>query len=247
MSFAIYEGGQLVMTATTWSLGRDSVAVWYTLDPQATFDLAELGSHLVPSEKERADRFVFEADRARFILSRGLLRRLLGRYLGMEPLRVPLVFGPFGKPQLTGLIEFNVSHSSDCIALAFAADGRVGIDVQKTQVDRDIAGIVSKCLTARELDGFNLLPDVQRVRCFYRYWSCKEAVLKGFGTGLTRPMRDLEISISDDPRATLLDVAWDPSQARRWSVRELDLHPAYTSAVAFEGERRLQVAPLRAL
>ena len=64
---------------------QDEVHVWRaTLDWSAEA-IADLEPILAPDERERMRRFHFERDRRCHLVARGLLRTLLGRYLGMAP------------------------------------------------------------------------------------------------------------------------------------------------------------------
>ena len=86
-----------------------------------TLDLPEsqvqsLWYTLTADERQRAERYVFEKDRTHFVVARGLLRVLLGRYLRQDPPHLRFIYGPHGKPALatdTGgvALRFNVSHS----------------------------------------------------------------------------------------------------------------------------------------
>lgn len=61
---------------------------------------AAAGSGLPADELIRADRFRFEQDRQWFIVRRGLLRAILGCYLGIAPDRVYITYGHHEKPTL---------------------------------------------------------------------------------------------------------------------------------------------------
>ncbi|MBU6409351.1 MAG: hypothetical protein KGR98_03085, partial [Verrucomicrobia bacterium] len=56
--------------------------------------IAHLAETLSPDESERARRFRFERDAARFIASRGHLREILGRFLQSSPDRLALPPNP---------------------------------------------------------------------------------------------------------------------------------------------------------
>jgi 4'-phosphopantetheinyl transferase len=69
---------------------------------------------LSTDERKRAESFVQERDRNRYIIARGILRELLGNYLGMAPEQVCLSYGAYGKPHLADSLarsglEFNLS------------------------------------------------------------------------------------------------------------------------------------------
>ena len=55
---------------------------------------AMLATLLSADERERAGRFVFDRDRDRYVVGRGSLRMLLGRYLKTPPAQLRFTFGP---------------------------------------------------------------------------------------------------------------------------------------------------------
>src|SRR5881394_833913 len=85
---------------------------------------------LSDDERSRAARFRFERDRQRFVVARGVLRELLGRYLDIDPGQIRFVYNAFGKPELHpdfgGGLNFNLAHSADLALIAIARDARVG-------------------------------------------------------------------------------------------------------------------------
>ncbi len=62
-------------------LGRDDVHVWRAMLNQPPSQTRHLHQNLAADEKARAARFYFEKDRKHFIIARGVLRAILGRYL----------------------------------------------------------------------------------------------------------------------------------------------------------------------
>src|SRR5215207_6981176 len=89
---------------------------------------------LCDRERERARRFVSEAERRRFVVARAALRTLLARYLDTRSEAIHFDAGPFGKPccRIAGgrPLHFNVSHSGEVALLAFSAAEEVGVDVE---------------------------------------------------------------------------------------------------------------------
>src|SRR5262245_9564446 len=105
-------------------LRADEVHVWFVLSDRVTDPrlLAALDATLSVDEQVRRGRFVFEKDRHQFLVARGLLRRLLGRYLDVDPRVCAFVTNDHGRPSLapgTGepRVEFNVSHTNGVIAV----------------------------------------------------------------------------------------------------------------------------------
>ena len=69
----------------TLELGPDEVHVWRCALDLAPSRVEELLRSLSSDERARAEQLRFPMHRARFIAARGLLRIVLGRYVGMAP------------------------------------------------------------------------------------------------------------------------------------------------------------------
>src|ERR1700722_17902198 len=97
---------------------------------------------LSPDEMDRAERYHFDRDRRRFIAGRGLLRSVLGHYLGQQPVQLKFDYGARGKPALAGcdrdeMLHFNLAHSDDLLVLAVTRACPVGIDVERLRPMND--------------------------------------------------------------------------------------------------------------
>jgi 4'-phosphopantetheinyl transferase len=105
-----------------------------------------LADSLSAAERQRLDALRQPADRERFLLGRGALRRLLGAWLALPPAAVPIEVGPHGKPGCPGGPEFNLSHSGDLILLALHPSRPVGVDVEQARPDLDWRPIARRVL-----------------------------------------------------------------------------------------------------
>src|SRR2546430_1908193 len=81
-------------------LPPDEVHVWCAGLDRPPEGLARLAELLAEDERQRAERSRSPVVRREFPAARGLLRILLGRYLGCEPRRIRFRHGPQGKPEL---------------------------------------------------------------------------------------------------------------------------------------------------
>ena len=117
-----------------------------------------LAGVLSETERERADRFVFERDRRRFVVCRARLRELLAERLHCSPASVEIVYGAHGKPGLRPHQEgtdlrFNVSHCDDLAVYGFSSGREIGVDVEAVRALSDAhdiaAGFFSGASTRR--------------------------------------------------------------------------------------------------
>jgi len=175
---------------------------------------AVFAATLSADEHARASRFRHAVDRDRFVVRRGLLRRLLGERLGIDPARVPLEPGPAGKPSLSsadvpsagfasteGPPLFNLARSGGLALYAFltpenapavtgpAASGGPAIGVDLERIDttrRTLADLrrIADHFAPEETRLLESLSDAEAIDVFYRLWTCKEACLKCLGTGI---------------------------------------------------------------
>jgi 4'-phosphopantetheinyl transferase len=194
---------------------------------------------LAPDEIERAGRFRFERDRRRFIVGRGVLRAILGRYLAVEPRLISFLYGKRGKPRLADefdipALQFNLAHSGELALYAFGLGRRIGIDVEYVRPLSDAEEISARFFSSRENDALRALPQDQRLAAFYRCWTRKEAYLKAIGDGLARPLDQFTVSLSPGETAKLFEIS-DPNESARWSFRALVPKAGYMAAVVTEG------------
>jgi 4'-phosphopantetheinyl transferase len=172
-------------------LPTGEIDIWRaSLDEQSPEAVQQLQTLVSADEAERARRFYFERDRRRFIVGRGILRMILGHYVGLAPKTLVFRYGPNGKPALAPTqagarpIYFNVAHSEGLVLLAFTRVGEVGIDLERIRHLPEWEQIAASSFSPREIARIYAAPAEQRVAEFFRAWTRQEAVLKALGVGL---------------------------------------------------------------
>jgi 4'-phosphopantetheinyl transferase len=216
------------------SLPHGVVRVWQArlvLDP-ITF--AKAVATLDTRERERAESFKYELDRARFIAGRGWLRWLLGRYMSVAPEHVSIEPDENGKPFLAGeagrRLQFNASNSGDLALYAFTRAGLVGVDLEKVQDDFPVLEVADRFFSKPERKRLAGLPPADRPRAFYECWTRKEAYLKAIGVGLALPLDQFSVTFGPGTLARL-SSATDRRLGRRWSVHPVAVASGYEAAV----------------
>ena len=201
--------------------------------------MEKLARALAEEEVRKADRFYFEEDRDHFIVSRGLLRVLLGLYLKRMPAELRIAFPAHEKPHLIAeagndALCFNAAHSSGLAAYALALNRPVGVDIEFIRPNVARTEIAEHfCLN--EFASLRDLPDDIQPVAFFNCWTRKEAYLKALGCGLSLPLDHIEVSLVPGEPAKLLHVKGDLEEAARWSLQELAPAPGYTGALAVYG------------
>jgi len=223
------------------ALSTCQVHAWRASLDWPGIDVERLSRLLSLDERIRAERFYFERDRKRFVVGRGILRGILGCYLGIEPSCVQFSYGAYGKPALAAAsvgetLHFNVSHS-DALALYAVTRGReIGVDVERVRPLADADSIAERYFSARENAVFRALPANEKLAAFFNCWTRKEAYAKACGEGLGAKLSTIEVSLTPGQPARLLSINDDPQETSRWFLQELSAGPDYAAALVVEGD-----------
>jgi 4'-phosphopantetheinyl transferase len=220
------------MTATCsatdpFRLASNEVHSWcVTLDvsPETS---AGLYATLSYDERNRSARLRFARDRHRFIAARGVLRDLLGRYVGTRPGQIRFAYNAFGKPELSpefgSRLRFNLSHSADLALIAITTEAGIGVDLEYIRPQPDNVEIARCFFSAAEVDRLNRLPSHLYPQAFFSCWTKKEAYMKARGEGLAIPLTSYSVPLTG------------------WSLYTLQPAPGYIGALVVEGrDRRLR-------
>jgi len=148
---------------------------------------------LTSAERDRADRFVFAADRREWTCYRASARRILGHHLGLPPNRVAWMTTDAGKPFVDyPKLDFNLSHSGGLAALLISTFGPVGVDVEPLQRGHDLLECAASFCHPNEIRNLAQDDDMRAMELI-RLWTAKEALLKANGSGLGFPPTELII------------------------------------------------------
>jgi 4'-phosphopantetheinyl transferase len=161
-----------------------------------------LWNPLSRGEKDRANRFLRVEDRALFALTRGTLRCLLSEATGVAADKIAFAEGPYGKPCMVGTHgpHFNVSHSGCWALIGFSNNRDIGVDIEFMRAagaggELDLARSFFSAAEYRSLEG---LANGMLISSFYKIWTCKEAVLKAHGSGITEHLKDFSVELTED-------------------------------------------------
>lgn len=218
-------------------LSDEEVHIWLAHFSLLTKHLAHLQTYLSEEELQIAHQFIDKKRQEVFIIARGLLKKLLSRYLDCQGIPLTIKSGKNGKPFLEqNGFEFNLSHSADLLVYAFTKHTEVGIDIEYRR-DMDIEGMSSYLFSTREQQLFQQLQAEEKQDFFFQVWTCKEALLKGMGVGLTYPPQQIEISF-DSPQLPKVHLVHPVDEKtldiHQWSLRLIQSPPGYTGALAIK-------------
>lgn len=222
-----------------FSLAEKEIHIWRVNNDIISNGLGILVKVLSEDELAKSERFYFEKDRRQFIISRSILRRLLGNYLDEAPEKLGFEYTSNGKPKLASgcrnIICFNLSHSHSYTLFAFALHHDVGIDVEWVLGNIKTEDIASRFFSPDEIEILDQTPPKDRKRIFFQFWTRKEAFLKAIGSGLTLPLNVCDVSTMTGNTFSPMKTVGNLQSNGSWFG--MDLFPAqdYTAAVVIEG------------
>lgn len=206
----------------------DTIAIWQisiSANILAVNDLAEL---LSADEHARAGRYHHQKDRERFIISRGVLRILLGRYLKIPAAEIVFETGankkPFVKIAEIADLHYNTTHSGNYILIAIATTP-VGIDVENLEPLFPYRDILEHSFSAAEIAYIN--ETAAPLETFYTLWTRKEALLKATAKGIDDDMKLVPCLTGE--HITEHKII---GSAQNWFVNSFNLNENYTCGLA---------------
>jgi 4'-phosphopantetheinyl transferase len=198
-----------------------------------------LTNTLSEAEKARADRFLFEIDKRKFLLRRAAQRKIIAGYLRILPNAVAFSATTSGQPILADErlenFKFSLSHSGDLALLAVAQGLCIGVDVQLERAFDEMAAIVQRYFSLEEQREFFALPAADRTNAFYCGWTRKEAFLKAIGQGLAFGMNHFSVTLNPNEPARLVSGPEGHLPISHWSLYSLHPRPGFAGALAVEG------------
>ena len=218
------------------TLKVDEVHVWAACLEQPASTVHALESVLSIQELNRADRFHSDRDRRRYVVSHGILRRVLASYRQTDPRALRFTIGKNGKPALadeTGptALRFNLSHTEDMALIAVTLGREIGVDVERVRPISELESIVESYFTPGERDTLRTMENADRRDAFYRCWTRKESYAKAIGGELAVALGGFDTMLSQPADLP----AGSAARASGWNLHELLPADGYVGAVAIDG------------
>ena len=217
-------------------LHQGDIHVW--LLKVTDYSSKKLWPFLNKTEKQRAHGFTFAEHREKFIITHGILRLLLSKYLLQDPKTIKFTHNKQGKPTITkNELEFNISHSGDLALFAFAKNISLGVDVEAIKPKIEYEDIAKRFFSPTEYEQLLRVPTKIRKTAFFNCWTRKEAFIKAVGEGLSFPLSDFEVNIQEtkSSQSQLLKIH-QTYNAKDWSILSLNILGKYTAAIAFNAK-----------
>jgi 4'-phosphopantetheinyl transferase len=217
----------------------DEGHIWRVSLNQDRRTILVLSTLLAPDERLRAERYMRPIDRDRFIIARGVLRRILSVYLDIAPKELQFIYNEYGKPSLSinqncSNLNFNLSHSDELALYAIACGRNVGIDIEYVREDFASLEIAEQFFSKDEVKSLKEMPADRRTEAFFHCWSRKESYIKAIGMGVSYPLHGFTVSLAPNIEPALLRVDADESETARWQMYEIKAGEGYAASLIAE-------------
>ena len=172
--------------------GDAQAELWYAWVGDHRSDVQRFGRELLSdAERDHLAGYRFSDAAERYVVTRSLVRTVLGERLGVTPRSVAVTRTDTGKPIVTGGVHFNVSHSGDLILLAVCESRAVGVDVERKRDVPRVDALAARWLSGTEQAEMHRFQEIgaQVSEAFLRVWSLKEARIKALGVGISGASR----------------------------------------------------------
>jgi 4'-phosphopantetheinyl transferase len=184
----------------------------------------------------RAARAGEEAPRARRGRLDALLRQVLARYVARAPDALRFGREARGRPFLIGdgMPDFNLSDTPGGTVIAVAGQGRLGVDLERTDREPPHRRLARRYFAASECAQLEAMADDEARLAFLRLWTAKESSCKSTGTGIYGQLpRWVFDAHALAPR--LLALPAQAGDAARWHHLRVTPAPHYTAVLACDG------------
>lgn len=220
-----------------YELNTDTIQIWHGKIAADDVNYQNYWRVLGAAEQAHAEKMKNDVLRKRYIEVHGRLRNLLAQILNEPPEKISIKKAEHGKPYLSDTPElaFNLSHSASALVIAVGWDCQLGVDIEGCKPRTSLAGLVDKCFAEEEIAYWNKLPEAQKTREFYRFWTRKEAFVKATGRGIGIGLH--HCVINPENQTEFLRVPEDYGLASTWHVQDIELGPGVCSALVTDKDR----------
>jgi 4'-phosphopantetheinyl transferase len=170
----------------------------------------ELKQYLSGYELERMNKLTNFDDQICYLVVHSQLKKYLGNILNHQTHELFIDFSGITKPHLIDYeLDFNLSHSSNYFSFGISDNAKlqIGIDIEAVK-DLDFMNVSLKTYFSDEECDYILQSKKnlteKKIR-FYEVWTCKEALLKMIGTGLSVDLK--KICIKPGLSSSFIDLS----------------------------------------
>ena len=202
-------------------------------------------------ERQQQQRYIPPAKRHEYLVTRVLVRRVLGEALGKAPESLQFVCNEWGRPAVlldssAAPLHFNLSHTDGLVVCLVSTAHEVGVDTELFSRAPRLLALAPNVFAAKELDDLAALPADAQAQRAVLLWTLKESYIKARGMGLSLPLDGFAFRLADGAIRLEVEPALDDDGAR-WQFQTQTLGPHCISmAMACPAKQRVVVDVLEA-
>jgi 4'-phosphopantetheinyl transferase len=221
-------------------LGVEYIDVWRSRIDLPRKEVEKYAETLSQQERERAAKFTFPDKYEEYVVSRGLLRKVLAQVLNQSACEFQFDYSASKKPYLSKqyaekTISFNLSHSHGQVLVAISVDRNIGIDIEKIRPNVEYEKLAKRFFSAAEHTALMLLPIGERVVAFFATWTRKEAFVKAEGKGIAFGLSEFDVNIGPRESPVMLATRWNPDDVSIWSMANIECEENYFATIVADG------------
>jgi 4'-phosphopantetheinyl transferase len=167
---------------------------------------------------------------------------ILAGYLREEPRHIEFENGVCGKPAILSRsriaqnIQFSLSHSKEYAIMAVATGRAVGVDLELCERGLNSLQLAQRFFPSSETRKIAQVHRKEQNRMFYRYWTAKEAYVKGRGVGLSLGLDWFELLFNEQLTVAQVRLIESGTIDENWTVQPLQITAKFSGALAVEGK-----------
>ena len=160
----------------------------------ATFKVTPAALALLNAdERAQQQRFIPAAKQHEYLVTRVMVRTVLGTMLGLAPASLTFSVNQWGRPTLSpgdaaSPLNFNVSHTDGLIVCLVSSAYEVGVDTELFARAANLLALAPRVFAPRELSELAALPIAEQAQRAVVLWTLKESYIKARGMGLALPL-----------------------------------------------------------
>src|SRR5260370_19011690 len=192
------------------------------------------------AEKKQEPRFYFARDRRRYLITRAMVRKVLSRYVDIQPREWAFSANAHGRPGIANAhaqescLLFNISHTHSLIVLGVTKRRTLGVDVENFHTRAAAIDIADRYFAPQEAAALAAVPQQEQQYRFFEYWTFKESYIKARGMGLSLLLDKFSFHYPDDHAVEIAIYPDLADDAARWQFWQFRPAPEYLVAICAE-------------
>jgi 4'-phosphopantetheinyl transferase len=203
---------------------------------------------LTAEERTQHQRFLIPAKQHEYLVTRVLIRTVLGHALGIAPGAVPFEQNEWGRPSLPSpaTLRFNLTHTDGLVLCLLSDEHEVGVDTELISRAPTLLRLAPRVFAPNELAELHALPPEQQLHRAVTLWTLKESYIKARGMGLALALDGFAFRFHEGGVRLEVEPALHDDGAR-WQFETRTLGPHLVStALSQPAAKRVEIEVVEA-